>query len=104
MATTTTSTSRGGSARLHVQRFGTFLSNMVLPNIGAFIAWGLITALFILETGSGRPIGIVHLHETSPGAPVALLLRAVVRAFGLRPHSSGRSLRSLVRQHDFRQW
>ena len=36
--------------RLHVQRFGTFLSNMVLPNIGAFIAWGLITALFI-ETG-----------------------------------------------------
>ena len=35
---------------VHVQRFGTFLSNMVLPNIGAFIAWGLITALFI-ETG-----------------------------------------------------
>ena len=30
--------------------FGTFLSNMVMPNIGAFIAWGLITALFI-ETG-----------------------------------------------------
>ena len=40
----------GGGARLQVQRFGTFLSNMVLPNIGAFIAWGLITALFI-ETG-----------------------------------------------------
>ncbi|GAA1912697.1 PTS sugar transporter subunit IIA [Nocardioides lentus] len=37
-------------ARVHVQRFGTFLSNMVLPNIGAFIAWGLITALFI-QTG-----------------------------------------------------
>ena len=36
--------------RVRVQRFGTFLSNMVLPNIGAFIAWGLITALFI-ETG-----------------------------------------------------
>jgi mannitol PTS system EIICBA or EIICB component len=35
------------SARVHVQRFGTFLSNMVMPNIGAFIAWGLITALFI---------------------------------------------------------
>jgi PTS system mannitol-specific IIC component len=30
-----------------VQKFGTFLSNMVMPNIGAFIAWGLITALFI---------------------------------------------------------
>ena len=33
-----------------MQKFGTFLSNMVLPNIGAFIAWGLITALFI-QTG-----------------------------------------------------
>ena len=35
------------SAKLKVQRFGRFLSNMVMPNIGAFIAWGLITALFI---------------------------------------------------------
>lgn len=30
-----------------VQRFGRFLSGMVMPNIGAFIAWGIITALFI---------------------------------------------------------
>lgn len=30
-----------------VQRFGKFLSGMVMPNIGAFIAWGFITALFI---------------------------------------------------------
>jgi PTS system mannitol-specific IIC component len=30
-----------------VQRFGTFISGMVLPNIAAFIAWGFITALFI---------------------------------------------------------
>src|SRR3990170_4712558 len=43
----TTTTAPRGSARLHVQKFGTFLSNMVMPNIGAFIAWGLITALFI---------------------------------------------------------
>ncbi|WP_373215169.1 PTS mannitol transporter subunit IICB [Ruminococcus sp. 5_1_39BFAA] len=33
-----------------VQLFGRFLSGMVMPNIGAFIAWGLITALF-METG-----------------------------------------------------
>lgn len=33
--------------RVAVQRFGRFLSGMVMPNIGAFIAWGLITALFI---------------------------------------------------------
>jgi PTS system mannitol-specific IIC component len=30
-----------------VQKFGRFLSGMVMPNIGAFIAWGLITAMFI---------------------------------------------------------
>ncbi|GIG53515.1 PTS mannitol transporter subunit IICB [Demequina activiva] len=34
----------------HVQRFGRFLSGMIMPNIGAFVAWGLVTALFI-ETG-----------------------------------------------------
>ncbi|NNH70421.1 PTS mannitol transporter subunit IICBA [Nocardia uniformis] len=39
---------RGGT-RVRVQRIGTFLSSMVMPNIGAFIAWGLLTALFIEE-------------------------------------------------------
>ena len=38
--------------RVQVQKFGTFLSNMVMPNIGAFIAWGLITAFFIEAAGS----------------------------------------------------
>ncbi|WP_159567644.1 PTS mannitol transporter subunit IICBA [Budvicia diplopodorum] len=33
--------------KIKIQNFGRFLSNMVMPNIGAFIAWGLITALFI---------------------------------------------------------
>ncbi|WP_018652124.1 PTS mannitol transporter subunit IICBA [Actinobacillus capsulatus] len=33
--------------KVKVQSFGRFLSNMVMPNIGAFIAWGFITALFI---------------------------------------------------------
>ena len=33
--------------KVKVQNFGRFLSNMVMPNIGAFIAWGLITMLFI---------------------------------------------------------
>lgn len=35
------------SARAKVQTFGGFLTAMVIPNIGAFIAWGFITALFI---------------------------------------------------------
>src|SRR6476620_6135292 len=47
MATATSSQTRGTSVRVHVQRFGTFLSSMIMPNIGAIIAWGLITAFFI---------------------------------------------------------
>jgi len=35
------------SMRARVQAFGGFLTAMVIPNIGAFIAWGFITALFI---------------------------------------------------------
>ena len=33
--------------RESIQRFGGAAAGMVIPNIGAFIAWGLITALFI---------------------------------------------------------
>ncbi|WP_077616864.1 PTS mannitol transporter subunit IICB [Caenibacillus caldisaponilyticus] len=33
--------------RVKIQKFGSFLSGMIMPNIGAFIAWGIITALFI---------------------------------------------------------
>ena len=59
MASTSTSPVSGTSAgtRVQVQKFGTFLSNMVMPNIGAFVAWGLITAMFIevgwLNLGGG---------------------------------------------------
>ena len=37
----------GNTLKVGVQSFGRFLSAMVMPNIGAFIAWGLLTALFI---------------------------------------------------------
>lgn len=33
--------------RENVQRMGSFLAAMIIPNLGAFIAWGLITAFFI---------------------------------------------------------
>ncbi|WP_286059044.1 PTS mannitol transporter subunit IICB [Bacillus mojavensis] len=36
-----------GGMKVKVQRFGSYLSGMIMPNIGAFIAWGIITALFI---------------------------------------------------------
>ena len=38
-----------------IQRLGGFLSSMVIPNIGAFIAWGLITAL--IPTGWELGVG-----------------------------------------------
>ncbi|MFC4737122.1 PTS mannitol transporter subunit IICB [Bacillus daqingensis] len=44
------STAPKSSIRAKIQAMGGFLTNMVLPNIGAFIAWGLLTALFI-ESG-----------------------------------------------------
>ncbi|MGH3846649.1 MAG: PTS transporter subunit EIIC [Pseudonocardiaceae bacterium] len=37
----------GGGFKVRVQRAGGYLAAMVMPNISAFIAWGLITALFI---------------------------------------------------------
>ncbi|HEX6149451.1 PTS mannitol transporter subunit IICBA [Nocardioides sp.] len=43
----TTTSAPGGGTRVKVQKFGTFLSNMIMPNIPALIGWGLFTALFI---------------------------------------------------------
>ena len=47
MATPYTPVVYGTGIRATVQRGGAYLAGMVMPNIGAFIAWGLITALFI---------------------------------------------------------
>ena len=45
--TTTTETKSGASPRVVLQKVGTSLSNMVMPNIPALIAWGILTAFFI---------------------------------------------------------
>ena len=42
--------SNKSTLKVRVQKLGTTLSNMVMPNIGAFIAWGILATLFI-ETG-----------------------------------------------------
>jgi PTS system mannitol-specific IIC component len=47
MANTYTPPVQGSGFKATVQRIGGYLAGMVMPNIGAFIAWGLITALFI---------------------------------------------------------
>ncbi|WP_309129041.1 PTS mannitol transporter subunit IICBA [Microbacterium sp.] len=59
MTTTSTAAPAMGGARVRVQRFGTFLSGMIMPNIAAFIAWGFITMLFIPAGffGADSPFG-----------------------------------------------
>ncbi|MDQ1131376.1 PTS system mannitol-specific IIC component [Microbacterium sp. SORGH_AS 888] len=47
MTTTSATTGGGNRARVGIQRFGTFLSGMIMPNIPALIAWGIFTAFFI---------------------------------------------------------
>ena len=57
--TTASTAKKPGGARVAVQRFGTFLSGMIMPNIAAFIAWGFITMLFIPAGffGADSPFG-----------------------------------------------
>ena len=50
-----------------LQKFGAFLAGMVIPNIGAFIGFGLITAFF-LETG------------WTPNAKLALLITPILNS------------------------
>ncbi|WP_439591588.1 PTS mannitol transporter subunit IICB [Microbacterium sp.] len=47
MTTASAPTKGNSKARVGVQRFGTFLSGMIMPNIPALIAWGIFTAFFI---------------------------------------------------------
>ncbi|TQK18965.1 PTS system D-mannitol-specific IIA component (Fru family) /PTS system D-mannitol-specific IIB component (Fru family) /PTS system D-mannitol-specific IIC component (Fru family) [Microbacterium sp. SLBN-154] len=47
MTTTSAPARKPGGVRVGVQRFGTFLSGMIMPNIPALIAWGIFTAFFI---------------------------------------------------------
>ena len=47
MTTASVPATGGSRARVGVQRFGTFLSGMIMPNIPALIAWGIFTAFFI---------------------------------------------------------
>lgn len=47
MESKVSSTKNKVDLKTRIQKFGGILSSMIMPNIGAFIAWGLITALFI---------------------------------------------------------
>ena len=63
------------SMRVRVQKLGTFLSSMIMPNIGAFIAWGIITALFIEKGPFPNP------HIASLVDPMVFYLLPILIAY-----------------------
>lgn len=65
-----------GSIRSRVQKFGSNLSSMIMPNIGAFIAWGLLTAIAV-------PSGI-ELFESFVGPMITYLLPLLIAFTGGR--------------------
>jgi PTS system mannitol-specific IIC component len=71
-------TTKRSGARVAVQKFGTFLSGMIMPNIAAFIAWGFITAFFI-ESGWTPVPGIGGFGLDSSGAPNLGLVGPMIR-------------------------
>ncbi len=73
MSTVDAKSNSNGGARVAVQRFGRFLSGMVMPNMGAFIAWGLITALFI-PTGWFPNEGFAQLVDPMKNYLLPLLI------------------------------
>lgn len=71
---------RGRTAQVHLQRFGAFLTGMIMPNLPAFLAWGLITALFIsrgwLPNGVLGGFGNADLPGAWQGAATQLVVGA----------------------------
>jgi PTS system mannitol-specific IIC component len=61
-----------------VQKFGTFLSGMIMPNIAAFIAWGFITAFFI-QTGWTPVPGLGGFGTNAAGDPNIGLVGPMIR-------------------------
>src|SRR4030081_1056367 len=73
MAVSYTPTVYGTGYKAKVQRVGGHLAGMIMPNIGAFIAWGLITALFI-PTGwlPNKTLGALVDPITRPPLPILI--------------------------------
>jgi PTS system mannitol-specific IIC component len=74
----------GTGARARVQRFGAFLAGMVMPNLGAFIAFGLITSLFIPDGWVNKIAGTqtdVSTQISSVVGPLIVILIPILIAF-----------------------
>src|SRR3954470_18382246 len=79
MASIATSPAPRAGARVQVQKFGTFLSAMIMPNIAAIIAWGLITAFFIPDGWTPN-----EKIATMVGPTITFLLPALIAYTGGR--------------------
>ncbi|MED3996316.1 hypothetical protein P4647_16910 [Peribacillus frigoritolerans] len=72
--------------KVAVQKFGNFLSSMVMPNISAFIAWGLITALFI-------PSGFL------PNESLAKMVTPAALLFDFNEDEEALKLQTMIKEH-----
>src|SRR5262249_16916883 len=79
MTTSYTPPVQGTGVKASIQRFGGHLAGMVMPNIGAFLAYGLITALFI-PTGWLPNKGLAELG----GSMISTLLPVLIGYTGGR--------------------
>lgn len=74
----------GTGVRASVQRFGAFLAGMVMPNLGAFIAFGLITSLFIPDGWVNKIAGTqtdVSSQISTVVGPLIVILIPILIAF-----------------------
>jgi PTS system mannitol-specific IIC component len=78
VSATTAAPAGQSGVRIAVQKFGTFLSGMIMPNIAAFIAWGLITAFFI-EPGWTPVPGLGGFGTDADGVPNVGLVGPMIR-------------------------
>ncbi|MDN5685235.1 MAG: PTS sugar transporter subunit IIA [Brachybacterium sp.] len=69
---TTTEARSGFSPRVVLQKVGTSLSNMVMPNIPALIAWGIFTAFFI-EDGFTPVAGLGGFEDSAGNAHMGIV-------------------------------
>ncbi len=85
---------RAKQTQVHIQRFGAFLTGMIMPNLPAFVAWGLLTT-FVIAAG-WTPNGILggfgnaDVAGSWQGAATALALAKTARRSTSTSGSSAR--------------
>jgi len=68
----------GTGIRARVQRGGAFLAGMVMPNLGAFIAFGLITSIFLNTGWINLIAGRVDGNTVTDPLPITVAIGSVI--------------------------